>query len=88
MESNLEGILSLGLIFHGIVFLRMFFQSNKTSKIHLWIAILFFAGTLWLWYQRWTEGLLWVEFEFMLYYLILFGFIWFIWKIIKRIKSK
>lgn len=87
MESNLEGI-SLMTLFSGIMFLREYFKNDKTNNTQLWIAILSFALTLWIWYEEWTKGLLWVEIESVIIYSLLFGFIWIIWKIVKRIRNK
>lgn len=87
MESNLEGITLLTL-FSGIMFLREYFKNDRTNNAQLWIAILSFALTLWIWYEEWTKGLLWVEIERVIIYSLLFGFIWIIWKIVKRVKNK
>ena len=87
MEYNLEGITLVSLIF-GIVFLREYFKRDRVFIAQLWIAILSFVLTLWVWYEEWTKGLLWVEIERVIIYSLLFGFIWIIWKIVKRIKNK
>ena len=87
MDNNLEGI-SLITIFSGIIFLKEYFKNNRTNNSHLWIAILSFVLTIWVWYEEWTKGLLWVEIERVIIYSLLFGFIWIIWKIVKRIKNK
>ena len=87
MEYNLEGI-TLVSLFTGIIFLIEYFKKNRTNNAHLWIVILSFALTLWVWYEEWTKGLLWVEIERVIIYSLLFGFIWIIWKIVKRIKNK
>lgn len=87
MDNNLEGI-TLMTLFSGIMFLREYFKNDRTNNVQLWIAILSFALTLWIWYEEWTKGLLWVEIERVIIYSLLFGFIWIIWKIVKRIKNK
>lgn len=87
MEYNLEGI-TLVSLFTGIFFLIEYFKKNRTNNAHLWIVILSFALTLWVWYEEWTKGLLWVEIERVIIYSLLFGFIWIIWKIVKRFKNK
>ena len=87
MEYNLEGITFVTLIF-GIVFLREYFRRNRIFITQLGLALLFFALTIWVWYEEWTKGLLWVEIERVIIYSLLFGFIWIIWKIVKRFKNK
>lgn len=87
MESNLEGISLLTLVF-GIMFVREYSKTKVDGIAQLTLALIFFSVTFWIWHERWTEGLLWDEFEFMLYYFILFGFIWLVWKIVKRIRNK
>ena len=86
MESNLEGITLVSLFF-GIIFIKEYFKNNRTNNAHLWIAILFFALTIWVWFEEWTKGLLWVEIERVIIYSLFLGFIWLVWKIIKRNKK-
>jgi len=87
MEYNLEGITLVSLVF-GIVFLREYFKRDRVFIAQLGLALLSFALTLWVWYEEWTKGLLWVEIERVIIYSLLFGFIWIIWKIVKRVRSK
>ena len=87
MEYNLEGITLISLVF-GIVFLREYFKRDRVFIAQLWLALLSFALTLWVWYEEWTKGLLWVEIERVIIYSLLFGFIWIVWKIVKRIRNK
>ena len=87
MEYNLEGITFVTLIF-GIVFLREYFRRDRVYIAQIGFALLSFAFTIWVWYEEWTKGLLWVELERVIIYSLLFGFIWIIWKIVKRIRNK
>jgi len=87
MEYNLEGITSISLVF-GIVLLREYFKRDRVFIAQLGLALLSFALTLWVWYEEWTKRLLWVEIERVIIYSLSFGFIWIIWKIVKRIRNK
>lgn len=87
MEYNLEGISLLSLVF-GIVFLREYFKRDRVYIAQLGFALVSFAFTIWVWYEAWTIGLLGVEIKRVITYSLLFGFIWIIWKIVKRVRSK